>query len=92
MHLVSSDPVTGANVAQDDAMRLRTIFWSAFIAGMSGPALLYGSTAFGYSPLSNMTVAQSFGGVGAYLDCTAGNYIYVGTAPEAAATDADAST
>ena len=89
MRLASSDFIAGAIAVEDDAMRLSSVFWSAFFAGMAGPAFLYGPTMPVFSPLRSTTVAQSFSVVGAYLDCTAGNYIYVGRAAETADSGAD---
>jgi hypothetical protein len=54
------------------------VFWAAFWAGLSGPAMLYEPIDPYYLYLGATNVAHSFGAVGMYLDQVSGAYLYVG--------------
>ncbi len=59
-------------------MNQGSIFWTAFRAGLAGPASLYAPPAPYYLYLSSNSVAQSFGIVAMYLDRASGVYLDVG--------------
>jgi len=67
-------------------MKLSPVFWSAFLAGMTGPALMYAPPSPYYSYLSGSSVAETFGVVGVYLLHSAGTYAEGEHAAEAADT------